>query len=179
MVCAALLPGRVVAAAIVCGVTDFAWPAAWDGYDEMSVNIMRLGDEAKAKARCDEELGPNGERAIEHIRDLSPADHEFIETSPVAGGFVATVREAFRQGTGGFAQDCTVESRPWAFAPSTIAIPVRVVHGEDDTIVPVAHARHTAEVVPGATLEILPGHGHLSIVVEFPRIIGELGAALR
>lgn len=35
---------------------------------------------------------------------------------------------------------------------ATVRCPVVVLHGEADTIVPVAHARHTAAIVPGATL---------------------------
>jgi pimeloyl-ACP methyl ester carboxylesterase len=38
-----------------------------------------------------------------------------------------------------------------------------VLHGEEDNVVPVAHARHTAAIVPGATLRIVPALGHMSI----------------
>ena len=37
-----------------------------------------------------------------------------------------------------------------------------------DTFVPVAHGRHTAELIPAATLVVLAGHGHLSIIREIP-----------
>jgi pimeloyl-ACP methyl ester carboxylesterase len=47
-------------------------------------------------------------------------------------------------------------------------VPVDVVHGELDTLVPIAHSRHTAELVPGSTLRLLPGHGHLTILSELP-----------
>jgi pimeloyl-ACP methyl ester carboxylesterase len=40
------------------------------------------------------------------------------------------------------------------------AVPTLIVWGEEDRIIPVAHAHRTAEAIPGARLEILPGAGH-------------------
>jgi len=51
-----------------------------------------------------------------------------------------------------------------------------VLHGSSDSIVPVAHARHTAALVPGAALCICDGLGQLSI---FAKIVPELGSLLR
>jgi len=42
----------------------------------------------------------------------------------------------------------------------TIRVPTLVIHGADDPLVPVAAGKHTAEVIPGAKLEIVPGMGH-------------------
>jgi pimeloyl-ACP methyl ester carboxylesterase len=56
---------------------------------------------------------------------------------------------------------------------------VRVLHSEADNLVPLAHAPHTAELIPGSVLEILPGHGHLSMFNEFPRVIAELATSVR
>jgi len=46
--------------------------------------------------------------------------------------------------------------------------PVRVLHGETDTLLPHAHSRFNAAAVPTATLEIVPEHGHISILGELP-----------
>ena len=35
-----------------------------------------------------------------------------------------------------------------------------VIHGADDPLVPVAAGKHTAQAIPGAKLEIVPGMGH-------------------
>jgi pimeloyl-ACP methyl ester carboxylesterase len=58
--------------------------------------------------------------------------------------------EAFRQGVRGYAQDILLQAEPWAFDTNAIAAPVWILHGEADTLVPVAHARHTAEMIPRA-----------------------------
>lgn len=40
------------------------------------------------------------------------------------------------------------------------AVPTLIVWGDNDRIIPVAHAHRAAEAIPGARLEILPGAGH-------------------
>jgi len=174
-----LLPGRVASAAVIAGVAEFSWPGAYDGYDDLWVNVMRFGDEVKAKAWCDEQFGPDGSGLMEHVPELAPADQAFFEDETRAGPFMVSMTEAFRQGTGGFAQDLTIEGRAWAFDPSTIVCPVGILHGDADTLLPLAHSRHIAELIPGAVLEILPGHGHISIFDEFPRVCTDLAASLR
>jgi pimeloyl-ACP methyl ester carboxylesterase len=42
----------------------------------------------------------------------------------------------------------------------TIKVPTLVIHGSDDPLVPVAAGKHTAQSIPGAKLEIVPGMGH-------------------
>ncbi len=37
-------------------------------------------------------------------------------------------------------------------------------HGDAHTTVPLQHARLYAEVIPGAQVQIHPGHGHFSIL---------------
>ena len=49
-----------------------------------------------------------------------------------------------------------------------------VVHGDDDQLVPIAHSRHTASLIPGAELRILPGVGHLSLADHLPALAAEL-----
>lgn len=179
VVCAALLPDRVAAACVVAGVTDLTWPGALDGYDDLWINIMNIGDEAKAKEWCDEHFGRDGSGLMESVPELAQADHAFLEDPTTASGFMVSMAEAFRQGTGGFAQDITIEARPWGFDPASIVSPVRVLHGEEDTLVPLAQSRHTVELIPGASLEILPRHGHVSLFSEIPRLSAELATTLR
>lgn len=87
---------------------------------------------------------------------------------------ISTAAEAFRQGVRGYAQDVYVQGRPWPFDPSCISVPMEVVHGELDTLVPIAHRRHTAELIRSATCRTLPGHGHSTILAGFPMIASTL-----
>jgi pimeloyl-ACP methyl ester carboxylesterase len=172
--CAALLPERVTAGAVVAGVTDMAWPGAWDGYVEDEIQIMHESDETAAIAWCTERYGADGSGflAAEPFEfpepDLAVLDDEM---------FVQALIEAFRQGVTGYAQDVHVQGRPWPFDPSLITAPMEVIHGELDTLLPLAHSRHTAEVIPSSTFRMLPGHGHLSILSELPTVASALNLA--
>jgi len=70
-------------------------------------------------------------------------------------------------------QDLFVQGRPWPFDPARIAIPVNVV-GDRDSLLPKAHSLHTASLIPGANFKVLPGHGHLSILSDFPGLAAAL-----
>ena len=84
--------------------------------------------------------------------------------------------EAFRQGIDGYAQDIFVQGHAWDFDPRAIHCPTIFAHGEHDTLVPIAHSRHTAAVVSGATLRIVPGQGHLIILSALPELTGEMAS---
>lgn len=77
-------------------------------------------------------------------------------------------------GVDGYAQDIFVQGRPWPFAPGAIPRRAMLAHGELDTIVPVAHSRHTAALIPGSSLRILPGHGHITIYAELLGLCAEM-----
>ena len=45
---------------------------------------------------------------------------------------------------------------------ASLALPIELVHGDADTIVPLAvHARRLAPLIPGAHLTVIPGAGHM------------------
>jgi pimeloyl-ACP methyl ester carboxylesterase len=173
--CAALLPERVAGAAVVAGVTDMGWPAALDDFPEDDEKaIMRLGDEAAALTWCVDHYGEDGAKFFDGPMNLSPPDTKIMEDETIVAGLLPTFAEAFSQGVAGYAQDITVQSRAWTFAVDSITCPVRVYHGEQDTIVPISHGRHTAEIIAGSTLTTFPEHGHLSMVTELPAIAAGL-----
>ena len=151
-----------------------SWPRAWDGYYGSEATVMRLGDELAATDWYVEHYGADGSRFFDETGDVAPADAAMFEDQSTAAGLLATMTEAFRQGVGGLAQDVTIQGRGWPFDPAAISLPVTVLHGEADTLVPIAHGRHTAEVIPTATLSTFPTHGHLSIMNEIPRLAAEL-----
>lgn len=172
--CSALLPDRVLAGAVLAGVTDMAWPGAWDGYIEDETRLMRMPNENAAAAWCAERFGADGSGFLEAPFEFPEPDLPILEDQT----FGEAVAEALRQGIAGYAQDVYVQGRPWPFDPSRISIPIDVVHGELDTLLPVAHSRHTAELIPGATFREYPGHGHLTILSELPMIASALARSV-
>jgi pimeloyl-ACP methyl ester carboxylesterase len=176
--CAALVGERVLGGVVLAGVTDMAWPGAWDGYLEVEIQLMRVPDEHTAMAWCAEHIGEDGSGFLATAGDLPPPDAALLADKAFEQAFMAAFAEAFRQGVTGYAQDIYLQGRPWPFDPGRISVPIEVVHGESDTFVPMAHSRHTAELIPRSTFRMLPGHGHLTVVSELPKIASALMRSL-
>jgi pimeloyl-ACP methyl ester carboxylesterase len=175
LACAAMLPERVSASITLGGVTDMAWPGAWEGYIGTENQLMRMPDEEAALAWCVERFGADGSGFLAASGfELPEPDERLYADDEVARLLAAARAEAFRQGVAGYAQDIFIQGRPWPFDPRAIGVPVHVVHGEGDTIVPLAHSRHTSELIPGSTLRVLPRHGHFTVLGELPAMASAL-----
>jgi pimeloyl-ACP methyl ester carboxylesterase len=68
----------------------------------------------------------------------------------------AAIRHVVRAVVDWRGQVITVSDRAYL----TAAMPLCVIWGEDDMVIPATHARTAAEVAPGARVEILPNCGH-------------------
>jgi pimeloyl-ACP methyl ester carboxylesterase len=84
----------------------------------------------------------------------------------------------FAQGLEGYADDRLADGPGWgSFDVSRITCPVRVIHGDADTILPVEQAYYTAKIAPGAELRTYPDLGHFSIIGEvLPNLVEMLGS---
>ena len=172
--CASLLGDRVVGAIVAAGNTDMSWPGAAAGYLPSELDLMALADTDDAVARCIEQYGDDGSRFFDNDLDLGATDNGWLADDANATGLFTSMGVAFAQGVIGYAHDIWVQGRPWSFDTSAIACPMIVLHGDDDQLVPIAHSRHTASLVPGAELRILPDVGHLSLGDHLPALAAEL-----
>ncbi|MFZ7128608.1 MAG: alpha/beta fold hydrolase [Desulfobacterales bacterium] len=177
--CAALLPERVSAGIVLGGVTDMGWPGAWEGYVDSECELMRMPDEAAAVAWCVERYGEDG-KGLFSASDFEWAepDKAIFADGRIGPALKLAMTEALQRGVTGYAQDIFVQGRPWPFDPKAIAVPVHVLHGELDALVPLAHSCHTSEVIPGSTMRVLPGHGHVTTLAEIPSLASALARSL-
>jgi pimeloyl-ACP methyl ester carboxylesterase len=175
--CAALLPDRVSTGLVIAGVTDMGWPPAWEDYIEAEIKLMRMSEEKELVAWCVEHFGAGGSGFLTAPGiELPEPDNALFADGNAAAALTSNAAEAFRQGVAGYAQDIFIQGRPWPFDPGSIAASMDVVHGEPDTLVPMAHSRHTAELVPGSRFRTLAGHGHFTILSELPSLASALVA---
>lgn len=173
--CASLLPNRVLGTVVLAGVTDMAWPTAWEKFSETEAAVRHMPDVQSVKTWCEEMYGPDGSSFLASSGlELAEPDIILLSDEKIANATRASFAEAFRQGVGGYAHDIFLQGWAWPFAPGAITTSTIVAHGELDKIVPVLHSRHTAELIPGSLLRILPRHGHLSICLALPSLCAEL-----
>jgi pimeloyl-ACP methyl ester carboxylesterase len=94
--------------------------------------------------------------------DLSESDRAALARPEVMQVMREATFEQTANGVGGWVDDDLAFPRPWGFDVSDIAVPVLVVYGLVDVLVPVAHGEWLAEHVPGCLVKAKEG-GHLGV----------------
>ncbi|MEO3937244.1 hypothetical protein V3N99_10845 [Dermatophilaceae bacterium Soc4.6] len=82
------------------------------------------------------------------------------------GWLVEVVRTGGANGPGPSIDDDLATVSAWGFDVEDIAAPALLVHGSADRVVPAAHSQWVAEHLPGATLWLEPGAGHISVLTR-------------
>ncbi len=174
LACAALLPNLVAAAAVLASPAPY--PAEgldyFAGMGEMNVTETLAAISGKKE----------GARAIEKsAADLLCATPETIEqsfrtllcpadvaalTTDFASFVVKSIREGIGESRGGWIDDEMAFVSPWGFELSQIRIPVLLLHGSQDRMVPFSHGQWLASKIPTAEPRLLAGDGHLTISLQ-------------
>jgi pimeloyl-ACP methyl ester carboxylesterase len=71
-------------------------------------------------------------------------------------------------------EDLLAAARPWGYSLSDVTVPVLIVHGGQDRMVPSAHGRWLAAQIRSAELRVPPEHGHVSVLDTAPAALGWL-----
>jgi pimeloyl-ACP methyl ester carboxylesterase len=182
---ASVHPERVDAVVACCTLTDMSWPEGRAmmtgpaGIGRATAGIWNAPDRVVAITSAEEVFGADGSGMLALSSDGPPmpaADVALFTDPAIMPILVNGMRESFTFGVQGYVDDRIADGVGWTtFDVSAVACPVVVLHGAADSIVPVEQARHTASLVSGATLCILPELGHFSIVREvMPTLAGLL-----
>lgn len=186
LACAALLPGRVRGTALIAGVAPY--PA--EGLDWLAGMGAENVEEFGAALAGPAALIPFKERAWPVFRSITP--HEVADafgdliddvdrgslTGELAEYMAALFHEGLRESYWGWFDDDMAFTRPWGFDLASIPGRVHLWQGAHDRMVPFGHGQWLAAHVANACPHLLPGQGHLSLIVDaFPQIIDELLAA--
>jgi pimeloyl-ACP methyl ester carboxylesterase len=187
LACAALLPERCVAAATIAGVAPYR-AEGLDWLDGMGAENI---EEFAAAAAGEESLTAflsaaakglaqvQGEHIAAALGDLiSDVDRRAL-TDDFADYSAAAFRKAVSAGIAGWREDDLAFMADWGFDLAAVKTPVAIWQGAEDRMVPFAHGRWLASHVAGATEELRPEEGHLSLVLDrFGEIVGGLAARL-
>ena len=159
---------RVTGVVACCAVTDMRWA---EGRSMMPLprQIWAAPDREAAMAIVTSQLGPHGEmtRLDSPLILLADSDRRFFADTAWARAWNSSIPEIFAQGVEGYTDDRLADGQGWvSFDVTKISCPVVVLHGTHDTFVPVAQARYTQGLIPGARLELRDKLGHFSILAE-------------
>ena len=172
LACAALLPERCVAAATLASVAPYGVEGLdWlEGMGEANVQdfeAVLAGPEALEPVvlRDQAEMfsaGPDGLRQA-MLTILSPVDQAAF-TADVAEWIYAVMAEGAAKRIEGFRDDNLACVAPWGFDPADIGVPVLLLQGVQDLMVPPSHGRWLAARIPGVEAEISDAEGHITLL---------------
>ena len=172
--CAALLPDRVISAAVIACPAPFDavgldWTAGMGsenleevaavcaGADELEVYLDRVAPEM---------ANADGAEIVAVLGDLvCEADRRALST--LYGEYLAgQYARSLSAGVFGWLDDDTALFSPWGFDLETIKVPVTLWHGEEDRFIPLSHGEWLATHLPNVKARIRPRDGHLSLLIS-------------
>lgn len=107
-------------------------------------------------------MRPIGSPALDlYARFSPPGDREVLRRPDVKEMFLDDLMNSGRHGMRAAAYDAILFTRYWGFNVRDLKVPVTWWSGDEDNIVPLAHAEHIVPLIPGAELRVRPGEGHL------------------
>jgi len=175
LACAALLPDRVIATVSVSAPAPFGadgldWFAGWSpgiAAENRAAAGGRAALEAHRAGAEDEDMD-----AFFTEADMAALGGRWSWLADVAG-------QAMEQGNEGYIEDTLAGVQPWGFRPDAISVPVLIMHGANDKMVPCAHGEWLAARCPAAELRIVPDAGHITALDSAPEALTWLAAHVR
>jgi pimeloyl-ACP methyl ester carboxylesterase len=156
LACAALLPERATAAVSIAGLApfeDFDWSAGMAS--DAALRAAVRGREARAAHADDDGLA-----------GFVDADWEALSgTWSALGADAGPAGEAWPDG---MIDDDVAYAAPWGFSPRDVRVPVLLVHGGRDGVVPASHSRRLLDLLPDGQLWFRPHDGHVSVLRALP-----------
>lgn len=168
--CAYAVSERLTKIGIVSGTALFTRRVLLHHVNEGTRRFLNLPRENPRAARlflwmlgATARFAPN--RLIAQAKSLLPGpDREIVLSGrEFQQGFIAMVREAFRQGVRGAYHGSLLTVTDWGFRLEDIQRAVSIWHGEADQNIPVEMARYMASAIPKCEIKLYPNNGHLSL----------------
>jgi pimeloyl-ACP methyl ester carboxylesterase len=170
LACGALLPERAIAVVSMSGTAPFDaeglnWFAGWSRSGMAEQRAARAGRAALEAYLPSAGFDPD---------TFTPGDQSALESrwSWLAG----VAGQAMEEGDEGMVEDLLAGAQGWGFAPADITVPVLIVHGDKDRMVPSAHGEWLAAHCPTAELRLSPDAGHITVLDSAPAALEWLRA---
>ena len=175
LACGALLGDLVAAVATIGSPAPFDAPgldfsAGWPDEAREDHELFladRAAWELQGEQQREQLLAMSaGDLAEEWSADKAPVDGAVLQ-GEFGVWLHRAAQAAVASSVGGWLDDDVAWSHsPWGFDPASIAIPVKVWHGQEDRFVPFEHGRWLAEAIPGAEAELRDHDGHFTVVAQ-------------
>lgn len=177
--CAAKVPPRLTAVAIVSGLGPLDVPASVAGMGRLQQRLLPIARRIPGLHWLVRPglavFGRLVRRFPEQMlslmsRTVPPADKAVLARRDVRAVMRADLAEAFRQGSRGAAWELSLFLRPWGFRLEEISIAVDLWQGGVDVNVPASMGRYQAQTIPTCRARFYPDEGHLLVIDRLEEI---------
>jgi pimeloyl-ACP methyl ester carboxylesterase len=174
LACAALLPELVTAAAVIAAPAPY--PAQELNYFAAmgETNILETLAALESREACERVIEAEMTELLRATPEvlmqtwhslLSPIDAAVL-TTDFADFALRSIREGMSEKRDGLVDDDMALVASWGFELKDIRIPVLLMHGQQDRMVPVSHGKWLASKIPNVDARFLPDEGHLTLSVR-------------
>ncbi|MDV6374257.1 alpha/beta fold hydrolase [Deinococcus arenicola] len=159
LACAALLPERVLGVVSAAGLAPYGADGLdyFGGMNPSGAASLRAAAEGRAAKEAYEATEPEFDPET-----FTPADYAAL--SSAWKWLNSVVGPAMAYGPGGLIADDLAYVAPWGFEPSWIDVPLLLLHGTQDRVVPSSHGEWLLAHCPTAELWRSPEDGHISVL---------------
>jgi pimeloyl-ACP methyl ester carboxylesterase len=170
----------VIAGVAPFGVQDLDWMSGMgqDNIDEFSAALA--GEDALAPylwAQHEHLKDVAVSDIVESLSSLLPDVDRAVLTDEFGEDMASSFRAGLTNGIDGWLDDDLAFIRPWGFNLAELRRPVTLWQGSADLMVPFTHGEWLASRLPGASVHLEHGEGHLSLGVgALDRMLDELVA---
>ena len=168
LACAHHMPDRVVAAAVLGGVSPTTGEDAPPGgivrlAHRFNGPLTALRDPLSAVVWTALQVAkPVDDQAIAlYARISPPKDREILTDPEMKEMFISDINCGGKRQFKAVIYDAVLFGRHWGFEIEDLQVPVRMWHGDADNLVPLAHAEWMADLIPDCELTMDPGEAHL------------------
>jgi len=163
--CAATLADRVNRVAVVCGMGLLDVPGGLDGISDEEKTLVQAALYAPEKMAAQiAQIHANPAALADAAASQLPEFDQSIITPELVQKWLMSAKESTRSSEG-MISDYKLFSQPWDIALNDISVPVHFWHGDHDTTISLQHPQYLVEQIPGATLQIIEGAGHLGTAI--------------